>query len=1595
MRLAVVACWILALLSFGAVASGGDGNRLTYLDEFSDPYYVGLHTPKLVTPQWVGEDGVQAVIVLSLNDPAMVRPPDKNILSRVEAFLRPILERLKKIDGRAPLSMMSTRLDPDEPQWQRWLAEGSSVEGHTLSHPCPCLRHHDFAAAKVEYDGCVDQLMALPTNRPVAFRMPCCDGHNTVSPRFYAEIFNRTTPAGNFLPMSSSVAQVFTADDPALPRELVLDEEGRERFAKYVPANHDFINTIENYPYPYVVGRLCWEVPFELLSDWAAKNLHKAHNPLTVRDMKAGVDAAVIKRGVHTLLFHPMGDIRSEQIVEVIDHADGKYGKKIRFLTYPEVHDRLTENLLAGQPLRNPKGQDNGVRLLDLDNDGYMDVVIGNGRVRQTRVWSPKTGKWTTAELPVEIVAADAQGNSHDAGVRFGVLQANGYASILVRNEKEAGVWHFDGQKWVQDRNGLNGLDDVYTCSGGRDRGVRLRDLDGDGTCELVIGNEKQQGAFRWSPDRHTWTRLPFALPEGTAIVDARGRDAGLRFVDVDEDSHADVIFSDASRYSVHLFTSITEGWSRQTRTGSRKDADALPMIVRADGTNNGAWFKDRHMWVQNEDTGNQKSGSDNLDARYFTNDFVFNEVEPPRRTPRESLASLKPRRGFKVELVVAEPLVMDPIDVAWGADGKLWVVEMPDYPLGMSEDGHLGLPVPPGIPGGRIRFLEDTDGDGRYDKSTVFLESIGFPTGVKPWRKGVMVTAAPEVFYAEDTDGDGRADFRKPLFTGFNIRHSQLLVNHPRWGLDNWVYMANGWSGGKIRSVKTGEITDINGRDLRVRVDEGLVDAQTGPAQYGRDRDDWGNWFGLNNAQPGWHNVLADHYLRRNPHFAAPPARLDVTPDRDVYPIGRVLSYWSQAPPPLPEGEPGFWTALCGLMVYRDDLFGPAYAGNLFMCDSIFNVLHRKILTPNGVTFHGERALDEQKSEFLISSDVWFRPSNAHTAPDGTIWVVDMSRRCINHPEYIDDELEKTLDLRLGHDQGRIYRVYPVHKKPRPIPRLDHLDVAGLVAALDSPSGWQRDTAQQLLVWRADDVAVRPLEEMVTSHNRALARLHALCTLDGLKALRPEILVQALSDEHPGVRRHAVRLAESLASSEPELGAAMLKLADDPDPQVRMQLAYSLGEWNDPRAGRVLGELTVRHANDPYLSAAMMSSAVPHLEQMIAGVLPDPSKAADRSELVGDLLNLASALKNEKAAARVLATITVQPPAGYADWQYATMAQWLERLARRNTPLARLAAGAGPDLQAALRSTSQLFTDARALVAEESAAMDRRVAAMQILGRGVDRQEEDLNLLAAMLIPQTPIDLQLAVVDCMARLPHRQVPELLLEGWSGHGPRVRSAVLDVVMSREAWIGILLDKIEARADIARVLDTPRRDRLLRHRSKAIKQRAAGLLGEVTTNEQILERLKKYQPVLDMRGDPERGKKIFVEATCANCHRHGGVGTEVGPDPSTLTDKSPEVLLVAVIDPNRAFFQRFVEYTAVTTDGLIKLGLLSEETSSSITLVDTAGKPHVVLRTDLDELVSMNRSHMPEGLEAKLDFQQMADLFAFIAKAGPSPKSAPK
>ncbi|MCA1684916.1 MAG: hypothetical protein LC745_02805 [Planctomycetia bacterium] len=245
------------------------------------------------------------------------------------------------------------------------------------------------------------------------------------------------------------------------------------------------------------------------------------------------------------------------------------------------------------------------------------------------------------------------------------------------------------------------------------------------------------------------------------------------------------------------------------------------------------------------------------------------------------------------------------------------------------------------------------------------------------PWRRGVIVASAPDIFYAEDRDGDGRADHREVLFTGFHPGNQQHRLNGFELGLDGWVYGANGDSGGVVKSTRTGKTVDIRGRDFRFKPDTGEFEAESGQTQYGRHRDDWGRWFGNNNPNWAWHYVLANADLRRNPLFAPPDPRKTLEPDTRLYPASRTAPRFNDP------GAANRATSANSPTPYRDDLFGPHFEGSLFVSEPVHNLVHRMVLEPDGPTLKGRRAPGEAGREFLASTDAWFRPTMLRTGPD------------------------------------------------------------------------------------------------------------------------------------------------------------------------------------------------------------------------------------------------------------------------------------------------------------------------------------------------------------------------------------------------------------------------------------------------------------------------------------------------------------------------------------------------------------------------------------------------------------------------------------
>jgi putative membrane-bound dehydrogenase-like protein len=895
---------------------------------------------------------------------------------------------------------------------------------------------------------------------------------------------------------------------------------------------------------------------------------------------------------------------------------------------------------------------------------------------------------------------------------------------------------------------------------------------------------------------------------------------------------------------------------------------------------------------------------------------------------------------------------------------------------------------------------LEDTDGDGRYDKSTLFAEGLNFPNGILTWRDGVIVTAAPDILFLRDTDGDGRADLKEVLINGLLEGNQQLRANGLRWGLDNWVYCAAGGhhgeygTGTKFKSTRSGQEVVVGSRDFRFKPDTGELEPQSGPSQFGRNRDDWGHWFGTQNSRPLWHYVLEDQYLRRNPLVAAPdPKHQVVTPlNPPVWPASRQEKRFHSF------NEAGHFTSACGGMIYRDTLLFPDAPGttlHAFTCEPFHNVVQHNILSEEGVSWNSRQDGDADRLDFFASEDRWCRPVMTRTGPDGALWVVDMYRYMIEHPDWLPAQGKAELlpHYRLGEDKGRIYRVFPVGEKRRAPVNLEKAQAPQLLAALDSPNEWQRDKAHMALLWEVPSLPepergafVRTMREQAVTSANPLVKAHLMGVLRGMGVLSGETLGALLSDGNPRVRELALKFSEGLTDEALMKKAAAL--TEDADAKVRLQLALSLGSWpalsaKDQRdeIGEALGRLAVRDWEDGYARGAVLSSATGHVEALAAAVVKagGPAYAAFLEPLV--TMSLAGGERGALAALlKPVLTASGEggEAAGFTAAQMETWCRFQDLLARDPDRAAKIGEG-GDTLAVLLRQAESLIKASAAAVSDQAATAATRLAAAGVLLRAKDHRAEALKLLADWLGPQMPGELQAGAIGGLEDSGDDSVPATLLGAWASLPPGARDAAADALMSREPWAFALATHLSQGKPLQ--LDAVRRARLLQHPSKRVSELAASALGSGAAGGRA-KVVEDFKSALQLTGDAARGKAVFSRI-CIGCHRVDGMGNDIGPNLLSVAGHPPEKLLTNILDPNADVQPGFHAYQCRLQDGTELYGLLASETGSSMTFKLVDGSTRAVPRREIANLSGATISLMPEGLEAALTHQDMADLIQFL------------
>jgi glucose/arabinose dehydrogenase/mono/diheme cytochrome c family protein len=597
-----------------------------------------------------------------------------------------------------------------------------------------------------------------------------------------------------------------------------------------------------------------------------------------------------------------------------------------------------------------------------------------------------------------------------------------------------------------------------------------------------------------------------------------------------------------------------------------------------------------------------------------------FRLPAPKPLTPEEEMKTMKVAPGFKVQLVASEPMVQAPVSISWDDQGRMYVCEMRDYMHDVDGKGE-------DQPTGRISRLEDTDGDGVMDKSTVFVDGLLMPRAVMALGDGALVSEPPLLLWYHDTDGDGVADKKEVVSDKYATRDGQPehMANSPTWMRDNWIWSSN------------------HGQRYRLQKGQWITEDTVASGQWGRTQDDWGRQFSNTNSDLLRADLLPPSYYLRNPRL---PERTGLG-----YQVMKDQTSWPSHPTPgvnrgyiensnkpdgtlvkgtlRPDGTLQSVTATCGPAIYRGNLFPEEYRGNVFIPEPSGNFVKRLILTDTDGVLDAKNAYEG--TEFLTSTDERFRPVNAYSGPDGALYVVDMARGVIQHKGFLTYYLVANIKDRQLEDpvtMGRIYRIVPDGSAPKTV-KLPK-ETNKIVPLLADANGWVRDTAQRVLVERGDAGVVPAVQAIATNAaGSPQSRVQALWTLEGLGAVSPEAITAGLKDPNEKVRALAVRLADE---SKPE---ALLKLVDDPSAEVRLHLAFKLSGQPGPEVEQALVKL-LDTGNGPLFAEAVISGLSGRELDFLAKLLKDTPATDEKLAASGVFSTLAGTVMKGRRGAEI-----------------------------------------------------------------------------------------------------------------------------------------------------------------------------------------------------------------------------------------------------------------------------------------------------------------------------------------------------------------------
>lgn len=992
---------------------------------------------------------------------------------------------------------------------------------------------------------------------------------------------------------------------------------------------------------------------------------------------------------------------------------------------------------------------------------------------------------------------------------------------------------------------------------------------------------------------------------------------------------------------------------------------------------------------LQSED---QTSQSDNAEVEFELQDFPVNSPLYSYEDSvalKEDMATLRLEPGLRIELVAAEPLIVDPVAFVFDEDKVMYVVENRGYP----DPAEGGTPTRLGS----IVRLEDTDGDGRFDHKSEFVTGLTYPNGILPWKGGVFVTCAPDIYYFKDTTGDGVADVQKVVLTGFNSnRTAQIRVSHPILGLDGWVYVTSGLNGGDVSSPEHPErpVVSFAASDGKFHPETLEFETTGGRSQFGLAFDVYGRRFGTSNRHPMQHIVMEPQYLKRNSNLLFNESIENVAKaeaEATVFPISTAVTSADFIPKLIGLSHKGTFTSACGLLVYDGTALGHDHVGDAFICEPAQNLVQRQIVHPEGVTFRSE--LPYEGREFLASTDTWFNPVFLGHGPEGALYLADMHRKVIDHPSYVPEEARGDLDFESGKNAGRIYRIVKNDFKQKDVvydfPLNSSSSVESLVDALKSKEEWTRATAHRLLLERNDVSVAESLRPIAERAEHPESRVRALWLLHTLGELEAGTLENAIKDENEGVREQAIFVGGDLWESSPALLSLLIKSADDEVMRVRFAASLMLGAIKNPEALPALASIAARDGADKWTRAAVLSGIEGQLSEFLtefrSQASPDPEAFAEVMQDLGRLFGNGASIEE----GRTLFKDMVREDGDYR-WRISTTLGLVQGLSGRSglsvskKGLLYNLLGEKPS-QEDEQALREFLDEVANIAVDESQNTPTRTVATSLLGYDEFAQAE--KVIPKLLDPKNPPEVQLEAVAALSRLGDVRGGQILTaeKSWKGYTPRVKAAAIEALVSKSVFVEVLFSAIEAGTIGPAEISSTYRQRLLNNSNKKISDQATVLFKELEGGGRM-QVYQDYRDVLELPGDASLGKAVF-EKTCSTCHSYAGEGGIVGPDLTGVNNQPADALLLHTLVPNYEVLPAYQAVSVETKDGRSLSGWLLSETDNSLTLRTAFGTEEPVLRSNIVSINNSGLSLMPDGLEQTMSKEELAHLIAYLKKGG--------